>query len=224
MQKEEIVSMLSHALDSRAQVRSRALDGFANAFVYQLNDTGEGKRRKKGDQPNKGDWVMEFTASGEERPYGRKVERGKVYSVTPQMLEMEMTRTLTPVDTRTSTKVANLDYAMRLKGAEAATHDEYLELMGKEDVSSWKEDWNADKDFEALDPKLDVLATSDFAAFMSLETGRAYEEVLMLVSGVGMPQSFSPQPMQPPNTMTVTPPPSDQNTIAAETGQMGAMV
>jgi hypothetical protein len=216
MQLEAITSMLSHALDSRAEVRHKALDAFENAFQYQLN-----KHRDKGAPKDEKDWTLEFIAAGNERPYGREVERGTVYEITPQIVELEKTRTLIPVDNRTSTKMVNLQYAVQLKAAGGTTDDGYLELLGIEDVSAFKERYNADRDKEALDPVLDVAAKVAWAELQVLETGRPVEEFLTMAAQVQMPGSAPMPSGSQPNTMTVTPPSSDQGSIAGQQGMMG---
>lgn len=214
MQKEEMTAMMAHALDSRASVRAKAMDAFENAICYQLNS-----HREKGAAKNDKDWILEFVASGSERKYGKEVERGKVYEITPQLVELEKTRNLLVVDDRTSTKVANLQYAMQLRDAGASTHDEFLGLTGKSDVTQWKTEYNADRDQESLDPVLDVAARTTWAEWMALEGGKTKEEYLAMAAMVPLPGGGPMPPMgggNQPNTLTVMPPPSDQNTIAAQ--------
>jgi hypothetical protein len=176
-QQDSLADLLGEAQRSETNMWNRGLDMLMHARKYKLNS-----HRKEGDKGSDLDWNSSFKASGEEKVKGKKILAGTSYEVTPQDYDGEYTRSIEPVDDRSTTRSAQRAEATSAWQQGTMTYDKYLEAYGIENITEFKTTKYKESMFQIEAPRLMMEVRMNVAQIGAVMSGAPIEQQLIGLS------------------------------------------
>ena len=188
--------LIAPARRSETRMWSALLDMVKHSRQHHLNS-----HRSPGAPAQEADWPYSFTTTGREvKIPGKDIERGKIFSISPQDLDVQFVRTVQIMDNRISTLEARGQRASRRWSEGTILWDERLREEGVENVTEFNRRKSEEMWYNLLIPERMPIMRQALAEFTALLNGTDVMEELRGIPVESMYEAASPGSQAP--TMT----------------------